>query len=126
MQSFTSGLRVDDDLADLRLLAANSLLDATCLRMRVCEGRRAVHVERQMRDDAVGAREEAQLARRASGLREDQAFDRGTVALDLRALDRLGEGFQVRVHMARFRNRDADRALDELRQLVRVLQREVA
>src|SRR6266508_3515039 len=93
--------------------------------MRLRKRRRRVEGERQVDDDAVVCRQKANLAWRPSGRLLDDARDRRAVALDLLAAECLGERLEVRLHGAGLRNRLPDGALDLLRDLVCVLERQL-
>src|SRR5579884_3424180 len=76
-------LGVDDDLADLRPLAPDQLLDAARLLVRVGKRDRALEAQRQVGDEALVGVEEAQVGRLAPGRRADDPLDGIAVAGDL-------------------------------------------
>ena len=118
------GSVVDDHVGDVRPSAAQPLLDLACPRVRVRQRRGRIEPERHQGDDSLFRPQEPQRARRAAG----RARDGG---LELRRLDDLactdlGERLEMRLHRGDLGDGAEDRALDLLRELVRLLERKVA
>src|SRR2546430_2562786 len=121
----SSGLRMHDDVGDLRALAPDELLDPARVGVRVGKRVRA-EPQRQVGDETLVGVDEAQLGRIDAQLGADDATHGRGVACDLRAGRFLAERLEVRLHRGHLRNRTLDRALDLLADRVRLLEREVA
>src|SRR5262249_32387992 len=129
MQSLTRlpspGLRVHDDVGDLRPLAPDQLLDPARVRMRGRERVRA-EAQRQACDEAVGRVDEAQLRRIDAELGPNDAAHGRGVAGDLGARGLLAERLEMCLHRRHLRNRVLDRPLDLLGDGMGLFQRESA
>src|SRR3954454_1309177 len=121
---------MDDDVRDVGTLAPDPLLDLAGARVRVVEAARAVEAEREERYEPTVGPEEAQRARVAARrVAHDATDDRFVVRLGLARLARLarlGQRLEVRLHAADLRNGGEDRRLQLLRDVVRLVEREVA
>src|SRR5882724_10850584 len=114
-------------VGDVGPLATDALLDLARPRVRIVEPARALEAERQERDEAAVRAEEAQRSRfSARRLSDDSPHDRFVRGLLLTRLLRLRERLQVRLHAGDLRHCGADRGLELLGDLVRLLEREVA
>ena len=119
-------LRVHDDVGDLGNGAPHPLLDRARTAMSVGERALAAEGEREEGDDPVVRSHEAHLARWGTGLGLDGLRDRRLVDDDLLAGRDLGERLEVRLDVRRLGNGREDLPFDELRDLVRLDERQVA
>src|SRR5258706_14950432 len=133
MQSFSGiaslGFRVHEHVDDLRTLAADHLLDPAGLRVCLREGRACGKRHRQVHDEPLVGVHELQLLRLAADGVANDAFDELSLGRDLLgtqpcALRLFGQRLEVRLHRRDLRQRRHDCALDVLRDLVRLVERQ--
>src|SRR5207247_6508331 len=111
---------------DVVPLATDALLDRSLALFCLLEPGVRVEPERQERDETAVGAQEAQLARRRAGRILDDPLDVARVDGDLATGRRLRQRLEMGLHRIDLRDGRGDRALHLLRDLVRLLEREIA
>src|SRR5262245_203812 len=121
-----SRLGVYHDVGDCRDGASHAILDGRRPTVRIRERARTAEDEREEYHDALVRADEAQLARIGSGLLPDDGLDRSRIDVDLLGSRRLAKRFEVRLDALDLRDLRANRSLDLLGDVVRLVEGKIA
>ena len=117
---------MDYHVGNIRPFVTDPLLDLARPCVGVREAARALEAKSQEGDETVVRAEETERARRGSGrLLDDAAHDRFVRRLHLASLLCLRERLEMRLHTGDLRHGGADRRLELLGDVVRLLERQV-